>query len=87
MKQPTIKPTVVFPDTAPLIHLAAGDALTVLNGMGRVVAVATTRNMLRMAEEEGIIPDAEALWDRITAAIPTANPASNLTLINPVTRP
>jgi hypothetical protein len=37
MKQPTIKPTVVVPDTAPLIHLAAGDALTVLNDMGRVV--------------------------------------------------
>jgi hypothetical protein len=191
MKQPRIKPTVVIPDAAPLIHLAAGDALNVLNGKGRVlvpdivrleatyyldkpyareiaawieagrqhgsntpveigeteigglyrialdqglprprnageigiatwlaanlarvggpalvvyengrvpgmlsregvadvVAVATTRNMLRMAQEEGIIPDAEALWDRITAAIPTANPAVNLTIINPVTKP
>jgi len=191
MKQPAIKPTVVIPDTAPLIHLAAGDALMVLNGMGRVVvpdivmleathdrdkpyareiatwaeagqepgsntpveiveteigglyrialdqglprprnageigiatwlaenlahiggpalvvyengrvpnllsregvaavvAVATTRNMLRMAQGEGIIPDAEALWERITAAIPMANPASNLTLIDPVIQP
>lgn len=188
MKAPTIKPTVVIHDAAPLIHLAAGDALTVLNGMGRVVvpdivmleatyfpdkpyareittwmeagqlpgsnapveiadteignlyrialdqglprprnageigiaawladnlvfiggpalvvyengrvpsmlsregvaavvALATTRNMLRMAQDEGIIPDAEALWARITAAIPTVNPASNLTIINPV---
>jgi hypothetical protein len=191
MRLPRIKPTVVIPDAAPLIHLAAGDALTVLNGMGRVlvpdivqleatyyldkpyareiaawieagqqhgsnapveiaeteigglyrialdqglprprnageigiatwlaenlarvggpalvvyengrvpgmlsregvadvVAVATTRNMLRMAQEEGIIPDAEALWERITAVIPTANPAANLTIINPVTKP
>lgn len=191
MQEPAIKPTVVIPDAAPLIHLAAGDALTVLNGMGRVVvpdivileatyypdkpyareimawveagqrpggnasveiaeteigglyrialdqrlprprnageigiaawladnlahiggpalvvyengrvpnmlsregvaavvAVATTRNMLRMAQEEGIIPDAEALWERITAAIPTVNPASNLTIISPVIKP
>jgi hypothetical protein len=43
--------------------------------------------MLRIAQEEGIVPDAEALWERITAAIPTANPASNLTIINPVTKP
>ncbi len=190
MKPPRIRPTVVIPDTAPLIHLAAGDALTVLNGMGRVVvpdivaleatyfqdkpfvgeiaawiaagqesgsnqpvevveteigslyrlaldqnlprprnageigiaawlaenlvtvggpalvvyengrvpgllsregvaavvAVATTRNLLTMAQEEGIIPDAQALWDRITAAIPTANPASNITFINPIVK-
>jgi hypothetical protein len=190
MKEPAIKPTVVIPDAAPLIHLAAGDALTVLNGMGRVVvpdvvvleatynpdkpyareitawieagqergsnapvevaateigglyrialdqglprprnageigiatwladnlsdiggpalvvyengrvpnmlaregvaaivAVATTRNMLHMAQEEGIIPDAEALWARITAATPTVNPASILTIINPVNK-
>jgi hypothetical protein len=51
-----------------------------------VVAAATTRNMLRVAQEEGIIPDAEALWERITAAIPAVNPASNLTIINPVTK-
>lgn len=191
MKQPRIKPTVVIPDAAPFIHLAAGDALPVLNGMGRVVvpdivqlettyfrdkpyasaiaawieagqqpgsnqpveiveteigglyrialdqglprprnageiaiatwladnlhhvggpalvvyengrvpnmlaregvaslvAVATTRNMLKMAEEEGLIPDADALWRRITAAIPRANPASNLTLIHPDVKP
>lgn len=49
-----------------------------------VVAVATTRNMLRMAQEEGIIPNAEGLWARITALLPTANPAANLTIINPV---
>lgn len=189
MKAPAIKPVVIVTDAAPLIHLAAGEALTVLNGMGRVVvpdivlmeatfdlekpyakeiaawvalgrqpganapvevveteigglyrialeqglprprnageigiatwlaenlteiggpalvvyengrvpnmlsregvaavvAVATTRNMLAMAQQEGIIPDAEDLWGRITALIPTANPASNLTLINPVT--
>jgi hypothetical protein len=52
-------------------------------GVAAVVAVATTRNMLRMAQEAGIIPDAEALWQRITLAIPTVNPASNLTIINP----
>jgi hypothetical protein len=37
MKAPAFRPTVVIPDAAPLIHLAAGDALTVLNGVGRVV--------------------------------------------------
>jgi hypothetical protein len=36
---PTIKPTVILPDTAPLIHLAATEALHVLNGMGRVIVV------------------------------------------------
>lgn len=185
------RPTVAVPDTAPLIHLAAGDALTVLNGMGRVivpdivvleatyfrdkpfaagiaawieagqaagskqavevveteiggpyrlaleqdlprprdageiaiatwlaenlpaiggpalvvyengrvpnllaregvaaiVAVATTRNMLMMAETRGLIPDAEAVWRRITAAMPTANPASTLTVIHPISAP
>lgn len=188
MEAPRIKPTVVIPDVAPLIHLAAGDALTVPNGMGRVVvpdivqleatydldkpyareiaawieggqqqgsnqpveiaeteigglyrialdqglrrprkageigiatwladnlsriggpalvvyengrvpnllsregvaavvAVATTRNMLHMAQEQGLIMDAESVWERIPAAMPTANSASNLTIINPV---
>ena len=37
MLQPPLKPTVVIPDAAPLIHLAAGQALNVLTGMGRVV--------------------------------------------------
>ncbi len=37
MLPPRIRPTVLIPDAAPLIHLAAGDALSVLNGMGRVV--------------------------------------------------
>jgi len=31
------KATVFLPDAAPLIHLAAADALSVLNAMGRVV--------------------------------------------------
>jgi len=191
MRQPSVKPTVIVPDAAPLIHLAAGDALTVLNSMGRVVvpdiveleatyfadkpyardiaawiaagrtsgsnrpvevaqteigslyrialeqglprprnageigiaawladnlahvggpalvvyengrvpsmlsregvaavvAVATTRNFLAMAQEACIIADAEALWERITTAIPTVNPASTLTFINPVAKP
>jgi hypothetical protein len=50
-------------------------------GIAETVAVATTRNLLEMAEQAGIIPDAAALWDRITAAVPTANPASVLTVI------
>jgi hypothetical protein len=37
LKRPTVRPTVVIPDTAPLIHVAAADALLVLNAMGRVV--------------------------------------------------
>ena len=189
MKAPRIRPTVVIPDAAPLILLAAGGALLVLNGMGRVVvpdivqlettynldkpyareiaawielgqavgsnqsvevaeteigplyrlaleqglprprnageigiaawlaenlahvggpalvvyengkvpgmlsregvaeivAVATTRNFLHMAEADGVVVDAEALWRRIIDLVPTANPAANLTIINPVT--
>ena len=53
-------------------------------GMAAVVAVATTRNMLRMAQEEGVVQDAEAIWARIVAIIPTANPASIVTIIEPV---
>src|SRR5436190_1786725 len=104
MKQPRIKPTVVIPDAAPLIHLAAwladnlagigGPALVVYEngrvpgllsreGVAAIVAVATTRNFLAMAQQEGVIPDADALWHRILAAIPTANPVSSLTIINP----
>lgn len=185
--RPAVRPTVVVPDTAPLIHLAAGGALDVLTGMGRVVipdvvvleatadadkprareiaawiedgsrpgtnspvevtesefgplyrlavregmrpprnageiaiaawlaenlertggpalvvyengkvpnlllregvaatvAVATTRNLLALAQERGLIPDAEAVWARIVAEAPTANPASVLTFIEP----
>ena len=55
-------------------------------GVAAVVAVATTRNMLRMAQEKGLIADAEALWARITAAMPMVNPASNVTFINPVVK-
>ena len=187
MTEQRVKPTVILPDTSPLVHLAAVDALFVLNGLGRVVvvdvvvleatndqskpyalevaawieagrtpgsnqpvevaatelgplyklaldqnvkpprnageiaiadwladelrhlggpalvvyengrvpamlaregvaatvAVATTRNLLELAQREGIIPDAEALWTRIIEAAPTANPASVLTTINP----
>lgn len=185
IKRPLIKPTVIVPDTAPLIHLAAGDALGLLTAMGPVivmdvveleatvpgkpyakeitawldaakkagsnaltiadtelgpvyrlaqeqgirkprhageiaitewlsdhlrviggpalvvyengrvplmltregvdapVAVATTRNFLELAEEQGIIPDAAALWAKIIAAAPTANAANTLTFIKP----
>lgn len=187
MVEQRIKPTVILPDTSPLVHLAAVGALSVLNGMGRVVvvdvvaleatndqtkpyareiaawieagrkpgsnqpvevaatelgplyklaldqnvkpprnageiaitewladelrhlggpalvvyengrvpamlaregvaatvAVATTRNLLELAQREGLIPNAEALWSRIVKAAPTANPASVLTYVNP----
>jgi hypothetical protein len=185
VEAPNVKPTVVIPDTAPLIHLAAGDALHVLTGMGPVVivdvvvleatfyedkpyalqiaswiaagqqpgsnspvavaetelgpvyrlalesdvkkprnageiaitewlaeklpliggpalvvyengrvpatlaregvsetvAVATTRNLLELAQDQGIIPDAAELWAKIIAKTPTANPSSVLTVI------
>ena len=38
-RRASLKPTIVLPDTAPLIHLAAVDALHVLTGMGPVVIV------------------------------------------------
>ena len=187
IRPPTIRPTVILPDTAPLIHLAAAEALHVLNGMGRVivvdvvvleatydlrkpyahqiaewleagrqtgsnqrvevaetelgslyrlaleqgmrpprnageiaitdwlaeelpriggpalvvyengrvsnllaregvaetVAVATTRNLIELAEQEGIVSDAATLWAKIQAAAPTVNPAS----YSPLSRP
>ena len=39
ISQPAIKPTVILPDAAPLIDLAAGEALSILIAMGRVVVV------------------------------------------------
>lgn len=56
-------------------------------GVAAVVAVATTRNLLTMAQDRGIIADAEATWRAIIAAIPTANSVSNLTIIYPVETP
>jgi hypothetical protein len=50
-------------------------------GIAEMVAVATTRNLIELAQQEGIIQDAAALWARIRTAVPTANPASVFTLI------
>lgn len=36
---PRIRPTVILPDTSPLVHLAAVDALHILTGLGRVIVV------------------------------------------------
>jgi hypothetical protein len=187
MEQPDVKPTIIVPDTAPLIHLAAGDALHVLNALGRVVvvdvvmleatydrnkpyatevwnwieagrqpgnnqpveiaetelgplyrlaleqgirkprnageiaitewlgdelhhiggpalvvyengrvpamlaregvadvvAVLTTRNLLALAQDHGVIADADSVWSRIVKAVPTANPTSARTFIHP----
>lgn len=58
-------------------------AMLAREGVAETVAVATTRNLLELAQREGLIPDAEALWARIAKVVPTANPASVLTYINP----
>jgi hypothetical protein len=55
-------------------------AMLAREGVVGTVAVATTRNLLELAQREGIIQDAEALWARIVQAAPTANPAPVLTL-------
>ena len=52
-------------------------------GISGTVAVATTRNLLELAQRDGLIPEAEELWARIAKVAPTANPASVLTYINP----
>lgn len=57
--------------------------MLVREGIAGTVAVATTRNLLELAQHEGLIPSAETLWARIVEAAPTANPASVLTYINP----
>lgn len=58
-------------------------AMLAREGVAATVAVATTRNLLELAQREGLISDAEALWSRIAEAAPTANPSSVLTYINP----
>jgi hypothetical protein len=58
-------------------------AMLAREGVAATVAVATTRNLLALAEEEGIISDAEAVWTKIVAARPTANPASVRSYIEP----
>ena len=58
-------------------------ALLAREGVAATVAVATTRNLLELAQREGVIEDAEHVWQRIADAVPTANPASVLTYINP----
>ena len=40
------------------------------------VTALTTLNFLELAEARGIIPSADAAWDAISAAAPTANPLS-----------
>lgn len=52
-------------------------------GIAGTIAVATTRNLLELAQREGLIADARTLWARIAEIAPTANPASVLTYINP----
>jgi len=58
-------------------------AMIAREGVTETVAVATTRNLLELAQREGLIPDAEALWRGILAVAPTANPANVVTYINP----
>ncbi len=38
-REPRTRPTVIVPDTSPLVHLAAAGALHVLTGLGRVVVI------------------------------------------------
>ena len=39
------------------------------------VALLTTRSFLVVAERRGMIPSAEAAWERIVTRVPTANPS------------
>ncbi len=50
-------------------------------GVDAPIAVATTRNFLELAQQQGIIADADAVWARIIAARPSASPVSALTFI------
>lgn len=58
-------------------------AMLAREGVTETVAVATTRNVLELAQREGLILDSEALWTRIIAVAPMASPASVVTYINP----
>ena len=58
-------------------------AMLAREGVRETIAVATTRSMLDLAQREGLIADAEALWTRLIKVAPTANPASILTYIKP----
>lgn len=65
----------------PIAH--DGRSVLAREGVAATDAVATSRNLLELAQREGVIPDAEAVWSRIVKAATTANPASVLTYINP----
>jgi hypothetical protein len=75
--QPAIKPTVIVPDTVPLIHLAAREALHVLTAMDRVIVVDVV--VLEATYDPG--KPYALLWAKIRAALPTANPPPIFTVI------
>jgi hypothetical protein len=54
-------------------------------GFSGDLTVMTTRALLDMAEQDGIIDSAEALWRQILEAAPTANPARHTLSIRPTT--
>jgi hypothetical protein len=60
-------------------------AILAREGVTEIVAVATTRDLLELAQREGLIPDADALWARLIKVAPADNPASILAYINPTT--
>lgn len=49
-------------------------------GIDADIDILTTRAFLDLAERQQVVPDAETLWRRITAAAPSANPAITVTL-------
>jgi hypothetical protein len=52
-----------------------------------VVVVATTRAMLTFAEERGLIPSAEDVWNSIVNRAAGANPQNNVTVVRPRREP
>ena len=58
--------------------------MLVREGLTEAVSVVTTRNLLELAEREGLIPNADDVWAQLIQRAPTANPASVQTTINPV---
>lgn len=56
-------------------------------GFSGNLTVITTRALLDLAEQDGIIDSAEALWQRILEAAPTANPARHMLSIRPTNEP
>ena len=76
LEEPAVPVAVIYEDRR-FPAMVAGEQLAA------AVTMLTTRSFLDLAAERGIIPSAEAAWERIIARAPTASPFSTRTTLKP----